>query len=631
MIPRSAQQTENRGEGMPVLRLVPPAKRADGHQPPSSRPAGYLQATLLERLDGLVTELDKLPDLTEKSFLAVCANLQGLCGRLQSISENVGQAAQLMSGQDALHVIEGLRHALGCMEELLGATNLIADRSITGLCRIIAELEAIQRLVTDFKERAGTLRMLKIITNIQGASLNKGAAGFQKVAADIGTLSLDVQAKTLSITQKRQTLSTELQQAVAMVSALQNNQRKLTTGIIDDIRHAIVTLAEMHEKCALTAEQLAESSGTISHELSEVVMAMQFHDITRQQLEHTRKALTDARLKLAKASSEETAQKSPLSPESVCALQSAQIANSIDELKNAIARIGKNLEVLAGDAATTSSNVHNLFGMAGSVGQTSIAEIETGLASVLTAFAENRTAVRHLATIMLAVTTAMGEITTFAENINFIGSEIKLIALNAIIKAAQAGKDGAAFGVIAATVKKESEEICRQASTITASIGKITEHVSSLQIELSAKQNAIPEAEEATGDMSGALTTLGRVSENVMGLLAQTDGMATGLAADIGATISCLENREMKTLLHQEIPARLNRLVMAVQRMGKGRLDCVGRNALDTFHHQYTMRSERKVHELFAAEVFGDRGFSKDIPAVAIRADDDLGDNAELF
>lgn len=616
---------------MPVLRLVPPTKRVDGHQTPSSGSAGYLQTTLLERLDGLVTELDKLPDLTEKSFLTACANLQGLCGRLQSISENVSQAALLMSGQDALYVIKSLRHSLGCMEELLGATNLIADRSITGLCQIIAELEAIQRLVTDFKERARTLRMLQMITNIQGASLTRGTAGFQKVADDIGALSLDVQAKTLSITRKRQTLSAELQKAVTVVSALQDNQRKLTGRIIGDIRHAIVTLAGMHEKCALTAEQLAESSGTISHELSEVVMAMQFHDITRQQLEHARKALTDARLKLAKAPSDETTQKSPLSPESVCALQSAQIANSIDELKNAIARIGKNLEVLAGDAATTSRNVYNLFGMAGSVGQTSIDEIETGLASVLTAFAENRTAVRHLAMIMLAVTTAMGEITAFAENINFIGSEIKLIALNAIIKAAQAGKDGAAFGVIATTVKKESEEICRQASTIIASIGKITERVNSLQTELPTEQRAAPEAEEATGYMSGALTTLGRLSENVMVLLAQTDRMATGLATDIGATITCLENREMKTLLHQEIPARLNRLVMAVQRMDKGRLGCVGSDALDTFHHQYTMQSERKVHELFAAELFADRGFSKSFPAAAIRADDDFGDNAELF
>jgi hypothetical protein len=39
------------------------------------------------------------------------------------------------------------------------------------------------------------------------------------------------------------------------------------------------------------------------------------------------------------------------------------------------------------------------------------------------------------------------------------------------------------------------------------------------------------------------------------------------------------------------------------------------------------MRSERKVHELFAAEAFADHDFSTAIPL----ADDDLGDNVELF
>jgi methyl-accepting chemotaxis protein len=628
MMQRSAKTTEYCNDGRPVLRLVATTEGGSEYHLPSSRPVGYLQAALIERLDGLVIELDKLPGLTEKSILTVSANLQGLCGRLQRISENAGQAALLMSGQDALYVIEALGHALGCMEDLLGATSLIVDRSISGLCRIIAELEDVQQLVTNFKERARTLRMLQMITNIQGASLTKGTAGFQQVAADIGTLSLNVQGKTASMTQKSHALSAELQNAVTMVSALQGSQRKLTSRIIADIRHAIDTLAGMHEKSALAAEQLAESSGSMSHEVSEVVMAMQFHDITRQQLEHTRTALTDARLKLVTSPGEETVQElSAFSAERVCALQAAQIANSINELKNAIARIGKNLGVLAGDAVTTSRNVHSLFGMAGIVGQTSIAEIETGLASVLSAFAENRTVIGHLATNMLAVTAAMGEVTSFAENIDFIGSEIKLIALNAIIKAVQAGKDGSAFVVIATSVKQESEEICRQASAITASICRITEHVNSLQAELLTVQSATPEGQEALGDMPGALSTLRRLSENVIGLLAQTDRMATGLATDIEETVSCLDNRELKTLLQQEIPSRLNRLVMAVRRIDHGSLAGAGSNALDTFHNQYTMRSERKVHELFAAEAFADHDFSTAIPL----ADDDLGDNVELF
>ena len=630
MIPSTALKTDKGGEALPALRLVHPSDGGTGRHLPAGRTAGYL--SLLESLDGLIVELDKLPNLTEKSFLAVCASLHDLSGRLQGISEKAGQAALIMSGPDMLSVIAGLRNALRCMEEHLATTNRTASRAVAGLGLIIGELDDIRQLMADFKERVGTLRMLKMITNIQGACLTKGAAGFQKVAADIGTLSHNVQTKSAAIMDKKRVLSAELHKAVTMVSALQDSQRDLTGRFVADIRHGIVSLADMHEKCSMAAEQIAGRSVAISHELSEVVVALQFQDITRQQLEHARKALAEVQSQLRKALREDPVSDLPISTGSICALQAAQIANSNNELKGAVARIVNNLEGLAREASTASAGVHNLFGLAGSVGQSSIVEIETGLSSVLTAFTENMTTAGHLTRIMLAVTTAMGELTSFAEDIDFIGSEIKLIALNAIIKAAQAGKDGAAFGVIAATVKQQSEEICKQASTINATIGKITVHVKMLQAELPSEEIASSEVQTVPDnigrDMAAAIVTLKSLSGTVMDLLAQTDNTATGLAADIGTSIDCLNNRELRRVVQMEIPAHLDLLALSLRRLDPVRSADGGLNSIDTLQQQYTMWSERKVHEQFAAEAFACRGFSPVAPA---GADDDFGDNVELF
>jgi chemotaxis regulatin CheY-phosphate phosphatase CheZ len=589
----------------------------------------------LDALDGLIAALDRLPPLTEKSFLIVCANLQDLCGRLREISTNAAQAALIMSGGDALSVIEGLQSILGSMEEHLAATNRTAVLAVAGLGRIISELDDIHRLMANFKDRVGTLRMLKIITSIQGASLTKGAAGFQKVAADIGTLSKNVQTKSAAIIDKRRELHAELEKAITMVSSLEDKQKNLTDRVVADIQHGIASLAGMHEKCAVAADHIAAHSGEMSHELSEVVMALQFHDITRQQMEHARAALAEVRDHLRKAEREATAHDFPSSLGSVCALQAAQIANSTGELRSAVVSINRNLEGVSGEAATASASVHTLFGLAGSVGQASISEIESGLSAVLTAFAENETTTRHLTVIMLSVTTAMGEITSFAADIDFIGSEIKLIALNAIIKAAQAGKDGAAFGVIAETVKRQSEEICQQASAITAAIGRITVHVDRLQSELQAECIASPDGQpEAVGigrDMETALSTLKGLSETVMALLAQTEVTATGLASDIEATIARLDNRELRELIDEEIPGHRDRLMLAVRKCTRDKAAGFGRNSLEAVQQRYTMQSERNVHELFAAEAFAGRGLPGFAPAGGGRTEDDFGDNVELF
>jgi methyl-accepting chemotaxis protein len=635
MISFPAQPTDKNSGAFPGLRLVPAADGGSSRHVLSGTTDNALLMPWLDALDGLIAGLDRLPPLTEKSFLLVCANLQDLCGRLRGISANAAQAALIMSGRDTLSVIEGLQIVLGSMEEQLAATNRTAGRAVVGLGLIIGELDDIHRLMASFKDRVGTLRMLKIITNIQGAGLTRGAAGFQKVAADIGTLSKNVQTKSSAIIDKRRELHAELEKAVTMASSLKDKQKKLTDRVVADIQHGIASLAGMHEKCAVAADHIAAHSGEMSRELSEVVMALQFHDITRQQMEHARAALAEVRHHLRKAQREATAHDLSSSLGSVCALQTAQIASSTGELGSVVVSISRNLEGVSRDAATASASVHTLFGLAGSVGQASITEIESGLSAVLTSFAENETTTRHLTGIMLSVTAAMGEIISFAEDIDYVGSEIKLIALNAIVKAAHAGKDGAAFGVIAETVKLQSEEICRQASAITAAIGRITVHVDGLRSELQAECIASPDGQpEAVGigrHMETALSTLKGLSDTVMALLAQTEDTATGLASDIESTIARLDNRELRELIDEEIPCHRDRLMLAVRKCTRGKAAGSGRKSLETLQQRYTMQSERKVHELFAAEAFAGRSLPGFAPAGRGRIEDDFGDNVELF
>ncbi|WP_223913322.1 methyl-accepting chemotaxis protein [Geobacter sp. AOG1] len=572
-------------------------------------------------LDRTIGELKRLPVLSEEKFLQAGANLRVLVGQLRDIEQSAAAAGQLMADEGTQTAIRELEDVLDRMESHFHGTDKVAERAGCSLAGILGELDTIHRLMNTFKEQVGNLRMLKILTNIQSACHGGHGAGFRNVATDINTLSGNIQAKSSAIISRIKWLHGDLDKAVSMAGELGKSQKHLGHKVVTAIRHNIASLAGMHTNCSGGAQDVSGRSAKIARDVSEVVVSLQFQDITRQQMEHVSETLVTLQKRIAANGEPVTAGEAA----ELCALQMAQLSNSRDELMAAINRITASLSGISQEATTTATNAHGLFRQADQVGHASLRDIEHGLASVVSAFADNVATNGRLNDIMLAVTKAMTEINTFAEDIEYLGSEIRLIALNAIIKAAQAGKDGAAFGVIAETVKHLSEDICRQAAAITASIHAITRHVTDLQHDLAEgaeEEDTASDVELRKDELAAAIARIREVTTAVTGLLARTDEASAGLAATIEDIRTSLDSREMVATLQREVLSPLHHLVATGRSCSEngatGMID-----GLAQVEDRYTMQSERKVHQLFA--VRGER--NTDTPATG----EHLGDNVEFF
>lgn len=588
----------------------------------------------------LIRELERVPAVTEKSFLQVGAKLSDLTLRFAAIADKSAAAAEFMSGKEILSIIEGLKSALDRMECRVAAANEKAELAVVRFGLIRDGLAGIGRLMANFQERVATLRMMKTLTNIQSASLGDAGRGFRGVAADIGKLSQNVQVKSVGIIMTARELSADLERALGMVAGLEAKQKNLSRVMVETIRHGIGSLAAMHEKCAAAAQGVSGRSGEISRDVGEVVMAMQFHDITRQQMQHARDALVDAGSSLRKGCGEGIALPAAAGDRcdiladlgSVCELQAAQLTNTVDNLQSAVGRITVNLRKVSRNAADASARVHALSGLADGIGRSSMGEIESGLASVLAVFSENAATNRELTGVMASVTEAMGAIAAFLEDIDDIGAEIKLIALNAIIKAAQAGSGGAALNVIAQTVKGESEVICRQVTVITDTILGIAGHLDGLRGEIGAREGeAAREAEEETMqiDLWAFLDALRTLNDAVMALLKETDLAAGTLAADVEEAITAIRMEEGVAALKDGIIPSLNVLAIsarAAKRAARSR-------GVGAGEQHYTMRSERDVHAAFVAVAKGGEAASFGNLAAGLPrfGESGFGDNVEFF
>lgn len=587
-------------------------------------PPGRQAETALDLLRQAVRELESVPAETEQSFLHVGATLRELSARLREIKEKSAAAAAFMSGGEIPSLVEGLAHTLERMERHAADANADAALAIERFGLMRDGLSRIGRLMAAFQERVAALRMMKTLTTIQSAMQGRTARGFRDVAADIGKLSRNIQVKSAGVILTSRLLNADLEKALAMVRGLGAKQDDLGRVAADTIRRGIGSLAAMHEKCAGAAAGVSDRSGEMSREIGEVVVAMQFHDITRQQMQHARESLAE----LCSSPGGERGRECDRTADigSVCELQAAQLTNTVAELHEAVATITANLRKVSRDAAAASAGAHELAGFADRVGRSSMGEIENGLATVAAVFAENVATNRELTRVMVSVTEAMEEIAAFLEDIDDIGSEIKLIALNAIIKAAQAGSGGAALSVIAQTVERQSEDICRQAAVITEAILGITAILADLREYLgggTAADAREAELEAVRTDLGAFLGSLRVLSDTVMALLADADRAAGSLTAEVEWAITAVREQNGGTLVRDSVIPRLQMLALSARAERRARAETDAQVGVAAAAARYTMQSERTVHANFFAAAAGRGAAANDVHG--------LGENVELF
>jgi hypothetical protein len=580
-----------------------------------------LLAQWRQSVDRLLEQLARLPLLTEGRFLEVGTKLRKLTELLRDIEEKASTAGGIMADETTLLSIRELEQMLVRMESRFQEADQRASVAGAVFAGIFLEMKAVCRLMENFKGHVGQLRMLKTLTNIQSAGHSKHGAGFRNVAANIGELSFNIQSKSNGILARITHLQTGLEKAMEMVASLGKIQKQLGCEVVAATRQQVSSLAEIHGKCASAAQDVSGRSAKIFRDVQEIVVSLQFQDITRQQMEHVHEALAALRTSLEN-NDIQVAEAARL-----CALQSAQLSHSGDELLAAVARIVLSLNSVACEAAMTTKEAHGLFQLTDRMDHSSLGDIETGLRSIADAFAENIATSEQLIDIMRTVANDLGEINAFAADIDYLGSEIRLIALNAIIMAAQAGESGAAFSVIAGTVKQQSEDICRQAAAISRSIHAITSHVAELQSDL--ETGDIREAKSAGARMQGEelVATVGRlheITDTVTGLLAKSDAVSGQLALVINDLLAALDDREIVRILKGEAIPSLERLALT---LGKASGTMAPANeGIEKMQGRYTMQSERDIHRMFAALP---RSVADERPSAP--ADGYFGDNVEFF
>jgi hypothetical protein len=608
----------------------------------------------LHALEQVRASLCGLNTATEKAFLDVGEKLQDFYRQSKEISELFSSIAGLLSGEEVTGVIDRLDE----MARWIKTVEEESRQSTEGLRLILETLQAIQNQVFEFKRFVKTLHILGISTKIETARLHHDDVGFYDLVQEIKRLTLEIQSKSEDILNHSDSLARLIRKTLSEVAGLESRRHGHARALLEKTMDHISSLTDRYKRSSVTAAQSSRRYEEISKSIGEVVSSIQFHDITRQKIEHvseTIEQLADrieaASLRRGRSRSDE-ASSVLASAGKVCELQTIQLSHAKEEFVEAVNRIIRSLQRISGEASSMVDENREMSGTADQASHSFFSGIERGLGSVQSILSEYALTTRTLSFAIHQIVSTTGELAAFVKDIERIGIYIERIALNACVKAAHLGEEGLTLGVLSEAIQQLSVEARQKTASVTESLQSITSAGRAItlgsDLQSEGEENQIDQKDRG---LEASIGDLRQLNERILSLSKVMKENGEALSVEIERTLSGVDVHERAAEVIEQAVLKLGKIILSSRSNAPAAGEQEEKNGLEGLEGQYTMNSEREAHRSFVSsegnrwlkvqgDLSGDEGVKgvdpegKDLevqPTPSKAGSEDLGENVELF
>lgn len=639
---------------------------------------GFSRKEWLNALQGLGHELETLGRSTEAEFLALGEKLEGFHRSAGEISRISTSVTALMSGEEIVTAINGFREVVARIEQLQSESRQNAKT----LKDVLQTLACLDHQLRSFRETVWTLRVLCVSTRIESARFGQRDIGFNALSDEVEKLAVVIEEKSSHLLTRSGSLSHLIGQVMVRVSELETTQHTQAEVILGKTMASLESLSERYTSSSTGAKDIAGRYDAISRNTGEIVASMQIHDITRQRVEHAKEALD--KIVGAKCNGDSTGpgekavRETPMSggpngqprfrfgwsgrhghpnesgidlrtAGDICGIQAAQLRDARNGLVASVENIRENLRQVAGHVADMSQETENLAGAVNETGKSFLSEVEAGFSSVNSAFSAYAAANRELSSVMDSVSGTLQDMSAYSDDIEGIGAKIRLIALNAIVKASHIDQEGATLAVLAEAIHHLSVETCRLTEKVGETLRSIFSASELLRAGMVADGDGKTTEVARLGEtLRSLLDSLHQVNGDIGILLSRIKEEGRNLSEDIQRTVAGVS-------VHHRVDDKISQVVSRLEEIVG--LSCSHHTAAPQSHSAervraletaYTMQGEREVHQSVVSVAARTNAKTVSSPLKGAgttvgegaekaegKADDDseadLGENVELF
>ena len=594
-----------------------------------------------DRLLGANQILHELSASTEGEFIRLGEKLQEFYFKTKGLSELSSQVATCLSGEELKQNMDGLQAVFTQVRE----QEDLSGKGVSVLSSLLIRFEAIGAQLGRFDQTIRNLHALCNLIKIESASLGSRDTGFNALGEEVKKLAANITAKSAELMTHSENLAELIRQGLQRMADFEKKQQGHSRLILDQAVQSLSAMTQRHQSSSETLGEIATRWKRISQSIGEVVASMQFHDITRQRLEHVRDALGDVGEKLGPSDSAKTGE-TPSKPWQLfrkrigngsevlsglsdaivpCQVQSVQLKDADADMLSAVGRIIENLNRIAAEITVMAGEMQTLAGAGSQKEESFLSDLEKKLSALGDAIASYGEINREWSDSMERITASARDMTVFIRDIDKIGIQMRLISLNASIHAAHLGPEGAALGILAESISRLSNETSGKIEDISGTLRAVMEEAGSFALHRTAQPEGIVPVDQTrrtgqarqmpqigmSAQIEGMIAPLQQMDRNVSDLLARIGHDANALTEDIETTIQGITVHERISGEIRKVILDLESMVEKMRALSPAVAGDADRKEMADMTGRYTMEREREIHESIAGTVTV-------LPAVAI-------------
>jgi hypothetical protein len=573
--------------------------------PYKKRPVPTVQDPSHRALIQVIERLAALNHGTEHDFLTIGARLMEFLDVADRISKGVNAVIQTTAGEQGARASALLEQALERCRCLVATTT----QGRTHLACLRNDAVQVASIFGGFRQAVASFHVVCTMTRIEAARLGAAGEELGPLTDEVLALAHRMEAQVQRVLDAAVTIDRHVEEIAAGLRGTNELLDRLALTIPQVLRNLESFSAQQAAAVELSA-QLAADSRSASNSIMDAVTSIQFHDITRQQIEHVIAALDHLR-------AQQAAGNQPHDLATAAKLEAMQLSSASDTFEHSVSRLWHDLESISASVHGMSAHGQTLIAGCGNE-STFFFEMQQCLESIAEAAASHRSAQSVTKKAAHALATTLQAMDEAAAEIRGLDVQLLRVALNTNIRAAHLGSLGDTLAILASALQDlaaKAQERSQHAVVALGTMGSAVELLVShpeeeedseaLKLKMRDTMDALKTAsEEGTLRLTEIAASASRLAE---GIAAARDGFHAG------------------RLFSETVPACVASL-HEIASQAPTRPATADTAALETFARRYTMQSERDIHASAT-----EHAAPSSTPQLVAAGDTDLGDNIELF
>lgn len=546
-----------------------------------------ISAELSQTRDSIVRQFPEV----ERTFLQVGAGLQSLCESIANLSDSAREAAQGVTDHCRAKALPELAvSSADLLAELVDDTSRIED-SLAAVTKITESLRQLHEATSKLGPVARRLNTIRLYMEIESARSTVTQSAFAAFTDEMRKLGNLVTQTSVDLAKDEHGAQLEQNGAKHEIANGFDDFRRFMTDAERATSEATATIDVMLEGMEQSLERVATHSQKVGQLIDDIVVMLQFNDITRQQLEHVVTSIAEAEHMIASQDPEQLEHATL-----ILRVQHAHLEEAANKVREVQQKVALAFEATKREVEEVVAALPKVC-KRGQEEQNPFETLETNVKRLIELQSRARMLDERSARSAASASDTSALLEKHVNNVRRVASEMELRAFNAAIKSARLGQDGLALKVLSTEVTRLASGSTEFVSDTVAHLREVSEASHALQASCKTQSHGSTAAQE----LEQLLAAMGKASNQMSEVCLSVTRKAHALEEHIA------EYQQSITFL-ADYSKNLSTQKMNVENaLGKlqpwaTKADIGNGTGMTHLTSRYTMESERSVFQRIAQQ-----------------------------